>query len=165
MYLTKPVKSEVLVATLARLIEEHDVVPLTLSGEARADRESDRPAARVLDMEVLADLERVCKNMKELGDVIKLFETEADTMILRIDKAAGENRPARLFEVAQALKGIAANVGAVQMVEVCDRILALSPREADASTAMALTEELHAAYALSRNALYALVYPPESASR
>ena len=31
--------------------------------------------------------------------------------------------------------------------------------------ALALTQELHAAYALSRDALYALVYPSESARR
>jgi two-component system, sensor histidine kinase RpfC len=165
VYLTKPVKSDVLVATLERLIEQYDVVPLTLSGEVRAAQESDHNPPRVLDMDVLADLEQVCKDTKELSDVIKLFETEADTMILRIDKAACENRCGRLLELAQALKGIAANVGAVQMVRVCDQILALSPQETDATTAVALTGELRDVYAISRNALYALVYPSESLRR
>ncbi len=163
VYLTKPVKSDVLVATLERLIEEHDVVPLTLSGEERAGQGDRAPI--VLDMEVLADLEQICQDMKAFSDVIKSFETEADSMILRIDKAACGNRYERLAEIAQALKGIAANVGAVQMVQACDRILALSPLATDPMTAAALAEELRDAYAISRNALYALVYPAESSRR
>ena len=163
VYLTKPVKSDVLVATLARLIQEHDVVPLTLSGEERIDQGRRSPI--VLDMDVLADLEQICKDMKELGDVIKSFETEADSMIVRIDKAACINRYGQLSEIAQALKGIAANVGAVQLVAACDRILMLSPQEADASTAAALAEELRDIYAVSRDALYKLIYPSESSRR
>ena len=162
VYLVKPVKSDVLVATLERLIEEHDVVPLTLSGEEGEG--DDKDTLKVLDMDVLVDLEQICKNMKELGDVIKLFETEADSMILRIDKAACGNRYGKLAEIAQALKGIAANVGAIQLVKACDRILALSPQETDTATAAILAEELRDIYAISRNALYELIYPSESSN-
>jgi HPt (histidine-containing phosphotransfer) domain-containing protein len=152
----------VLIATLERLIEEHDVVPLTLEGEARARRLSDAP--KVLDMEVLMDLERICKNTKAFSDVIKSFETEADTLSVRIDKAASGEQHATLAELTQAMKGLAANVGAVQMVQVCDRILTLSPQEAEAVNAAALAGELRASYAVSRNALYELVYPSASSN-
>jgi two-component system sensor histidine kinase RpfC len=162
VYLTKPIGSDVLIATLERLIEEHDVVPLTLEGEARARRLSDAP--KVLDMEVLMDLERICKNTKAFSDVIKSFETEADTLSVRIDKAASGEQHATLAELTQAMKGLAANVGAVQMVQVCDRILTLSPQEAEAVNAAALTGELRAIYAVSRNALYELVYPSASSN-
>ena len=126
-------------------------------------RVSDAP--KVLDMDVLIDLERICKNTKAFSDVIKSFETEADTLIVRIDKAASGEQHVTLSELTQAMKGLAANVGAVQMVQVCDRILTLSPLETDPTTAAALAEELRDAYALSRNALYALVYPAESSRR
>ena len=160
IYLTKPVKSDVLVATIARLIQEHDVVSLTLSGEEGIGQGRKSPI--VLDMDVLADLELICKDMKELSDVIKSFETEADSMILRIEKAVCTNRYVQLSESAQALKGIAANVGAVQLVEACDRILNLSPRETGVATTAVLVQALRDIYIISRDALYKLIYPSES---
>ena len=152
VYLTKPVRSDVLVATLARLIGEQDVVPLTLNSEDTAGS----AASKILDLDVLADLEQICKDAKEFTDVITSFETEADTLMVRIDKAVNAQCYETLAEIVQAMKGIAANVGAVQMVQVCDRLLGLAPLTADAR-ATALAEELREVYLTSRNALYELI--------
>ena len=158
IYLTKPVRSDVLVATLERLIGEQDVVSLILNNENTADPSN--TVSRVLDMDVLADLERICKDTKELTDVVKSFETEADTLMVRIDKAVNSKHHETLAEFVQAMKGIAANLGAVQVVAVCDRMLDLSPLEASAM-ADALAGELREAYFSSRDALYELIGSPQ----
>lgn len=157
-YLTKPTQSNMLLSTLARLIEEQDVVPIVLQDEDTA--QADKPPPQVLDMEVLADLERICKNSKELISVVKAFETEADTLMVRITKAVSAQRHKALIDAAQAMKGIAANVGAIRMVQICDRMLALAPQEADVQAA-ALVEELREAYLVSRNALHEIIGLPQ----
>ena len=126
------------------------MVPLTLTRDDSADRSNAAP--QILDLDVLADLEQICKDAKEFTDVIKSFETEADTLMVRIDKAVNAQCYETLAEIVQAMKGIAANVGAVQMVRVCDGLLGLAPLMADARAAV-LAEELRRVYGRSCEAL------------
>ena len=128
------------------------MVPLTLNSEDTAGS----AAPKILDLDVLADLEQICKDVKEFTDVIKSFETEADTLMVRIDKAVNAQCYETLAEIVQAMKGIAANVGAVQMVRVCDDLLGLAPLMADARAA-ALAEKLREVYLTRRNALSELI--------
>ena len=76
--------------------------------------------------------------------------------MVRIDKAVTTQHHETLSEIVQAMKGIAANVGAVQMMAICDRMLGLSSREASAR-AGDLAGDLRRAYARSCDALHELI--------
>jgi two-component system sensor histidine kinase RpfC len=117
-FLTKPAKSEVLLSTLERLIHDNEVRVLTPMLRPAAPERSDNRAP-VLDLTVLAELDRLCRDPKKLTDVVTTFESEAVSLLDGIATAVGARDHSAYAEWVHALKGNAANVGAVKLVDAC----------------------------------------------
>ena len=116
-FLTKPAKSEVLLSTLERVIHDREVrVISTIASFTDAAREEDTP---VLDLAILAELDRLCRDPEKLTDVIKTFGAEGWALIGQIANTISARDHSACAEWLHALKGNAANVGAVRLVAAC----------------------------------------------
>jgi HPt (histidine-containing phosphotransfer) domain-containing protein len=75
----------------------------------------------VLDVSVLAELDRLSRDPARLMAVIETFETEGEALLARIaETVAARNHPA-FAEGLHALKGNAVNVGAMRLAAACQR--------------------------------------------
>lgn len=161
-FLTKPAKSEVLLATLERLIHDSEVrVISSVGSHADPAKEQDVP---VLDLAVLAELDRLCRDPKQLAHVIDTFEAEGVTLLGRIANAVGTNDHSGYVEWVHALKGNAANVGAVQLVAVCRRAETIDII-AFRRDGAAVLHEMHEYFDTGRLALRELVLPAATPGR
>ena len=116
-FLTKPAKSEVLLSTLERVMHDREVrVISTIASFAAAERPEDTP---VLDLTILAELDRLCRDPEKLADVIKTFGSEGWALMGQIANAINTRNHTACAEWLHALKGNAANVGAVRLVAAC----------------------------------------------
>ena len=153
-FLTKPVTAEKLLSTLGRLIHERQVHNLPLPADSVDDEpaESESPT---LDISVLAELDRLCRDPSRFMAVIETFETECDALLVRIAETISARNHSAFTEWVHALKGNAMNVGAMQLASACQRIEAagvLDFRQRGTERVRELSEQLAAA----RQALRAL---------
>lgn len=155
-FLTKPAKSDVLLATLERLIHDSEVrVISSIHSHADSEKEQDVP---VLDLSVLAELDRLCRDPKKLAHVIDTFEAEGVALLGRIASSIGARDHSGYVEWIHALKGNAANVGAVQLVAACrkaETIDIIAFRRDGA----AILHEMHECFDAGRLALRELIQP------
>ena len=157
-FLTKPAKSEILLSTLERVIHDREVrVISNISSFADAERVEDTP---VLDLAILAELDRLCRDPEKLADVIKSFGTEGWALISQIARSISARDHSACAEWLHALKGNAANVGAVRLVAAC--------RQAESMGVIAfrregpnLLQNIHAQFDAALLALQELI-PPAS---
>ena len=159
-FLTKPVSADALFSMLDRLIQESDMHVLGPAASGLPDSAPDNGEDKVLDVSVLAELDRLWRDPVRLASIVDAFETEGETLLTRIAEAvAARNHPA-FAEWVHALKGNAANVGAVQLMQACWRVEALGVLEFRRAGAD-LTRELRERFVLARQALRELA-PPAS---
>jgi two-component system, sensor histidine kinase RpfC len=151
---TKPVKAETLLATLERLIHERQVRRLSAQAPA-ADDAAAEAKTPVVDVSVLAELDRLSRDPSSLRTVIETFETEGETLLARIAETVVARNHAAFTEWVHALKSNAMNVGAMQLVAACQQAETagvLDFRQHGMERVRALSEQLVAA----RQALRAL---------
>jgi two-component system sensor histidine kinase RpfC len=119
-FLTKPVTSETLLSTLERLILDNQVrkLPVQTASADDAPAEIETP---VLDVSVLAELDRLCRDPSRFLAVIETFETEGETLLARIAETVATRNHSAFTEWVHALKGNATNVGAMQLAAACQR--------------------------------------------
>ena len=161
-FLTKPVKSEVLLATLERLIHDSEVRVLSSTPmHANSEKEQEVP---VLDLSVLAELDRLCKDAEKLAYVIDTFESEGVALLGRIANAIGARDHSEYVECIHALKGNAANVGAVQLVAACRQAETFDIIKFRREGTAAL-HEMHECFAAGREALRELIQPATNPGR
>jgi two-component system sensor histidine kinase RpfC len=152
-FLTKPVTAETLLSTLERLIHERDV--RALPGEA-AELAEPAGEGAVLDVSVLAELDRLCRDPARLAAVIEAFDAEAEGLLARMAEAVvARNYPA-FAEWVHALKGNAANVGAARLAAACRRTEAAGVLEFRRDGA-GQVRELRARFTEARQALHEFV--------
>lgn len=157
-FLTKPAKSEILLSTLERVIHDREVrVISNISSFADAEKREDTP---VLDLAILAELDRLCRDPEKLADVIKSFGSEGWALISQIARCISAHDHTACAEWLHALKGNAANVGAVRLVAAC--------RQAESMGIIAfrregpsLLQNIHAQFDAALLALQELI-PPAS---
>ena len=128
-FLTKPVSAETLLSMLDRLIQESDVQTLSAREENSLDTEPDADDDQVLDVSVLAELDRLCRDPARLAAVVEAFETEGEALLTQIADAVGARNHPAFAEAVHGLKGNAANVGAVQLLRACRRVEGLGMLE------------------------------------
>jgi two-component system sensor histidine kinase RpfC len=153
-FLTKPVTAETLLSTLERLIHERQVRNLPEQANSADDTpvEIENPA---LDVSVLAELDRLCRDPARFVAVIETFETEGETILARMAETVAARNHAAFSEWVHALKGNAMNVGAMRLAATCQRAEAagvLDFRQHGAERVREIGEQLVAA----RQALRAL---------
>lgn len=156
-FLTKPAKSDVLLATLERLINDSEVRVLSSSHPSAADREAEQDIP-VLDLTVLAELDRLCRDPKKLAHVVDTFESEGVALLGRIASAIGARDHAGYVEWVHALKGNAANVGAIQLVAACRKAETID-LVAFRRDGAAVLHGMHESFDSSRLALRELMQP------
>lgn len=161
-FLTKPVKSEILLATLERLIHDSEVRVLSsVPMHTNSEKEEEVP---VLDLSVLAELDRLCHDAKKLAYVIDTFESEGIALLGRIANAIGARDHSGYIECVHALKGNAANVGAVQLVTACRKAETFDIIKFRREGA-AILHEMHECFDAGRGALRELIQPATNPGR
>ena len=157
-FLTKPVSADALFSMLDRLIQESDVHVLGPAPSGVSDTSPNTEDDKVLDISVLAELDRLWRDPVRLAAVVEAFEAEGESLLARVAEAvATRNHPA-FAEWVHALKGNAANVGAVQLMQACRRVEALGVLEFRREGA-GLVRELRERFVLARQALRELTLP------
>lgn len=155
-YLSKPVTTAQLLTEVKRLLDDTEVEIVSWDALVRARRGEPQESLReVLDVSVLAELDRIYSNPQELDLLTREYAREADKIIFRIEGCCRERKHSAFCDAVHALKSSAANVGAVRLVDVC--------RKAEAATVVdflrdrdVLLGSLKAAFAESVNALQKL---------
>jgi two-component system sensor histidine kinase RpfC len=118
-FLTKPVSAEILLSTLDQLIREREVRSLPIAIDSARRLQDESP---VLDMSILAELDRVCRDPARLAAVVSTFESEGEALLIRLAEAQRERDYPAFAEWVHAMKGNAANIGARKLVVTCHRI-------------------------------------------
>ena len=122
-YLAKPVTSAELLTEVKRLLD-NTIVEVVDWGDIVNKRKGIDPRAtesdvRVLDVSVLAELDRIYTNPVELLALTEAYESEAKKTLAAIAKACKARNHPGFCDAVHALKSSASNVGAIQLVNVC----------------------------------------------
>jgi HPt (histidine-containing phosphotransfer) domain-containing protein len=101
-----------------RLLDETVVEVLPLKDARRVAR-SNEPDNEVIDVSVLAELDRIYRDPDELRTLVLAYEQEGQDVLRRLAAACNTRNHAAFCEIVHALKSNAANVGARQLMENC----------------------------------------------
>lgn len=113
-YLAKPVSVESLKDTLQQL--------LTASSEDDRDVDGAAPELPTIDWTVLAEIEGLYSSEAELSRVLTVFSRDAESQVASIEAAARDRSQTGVYMAAQALKSLAAGLGARRLSDVARRI-------------------------------------------
>jgi CheY-like chemotaxis protein/HPt (histidine-containing phosphotransfer) domain-containing protein len=121
-FMPKPLRASLLLDAIERHLA--DVERPAPPAPARAD---DRPALQVvdtppLDPTVLADLARLSKDPTFVERLLRGFKSDTERLLRELGDALGARRYEAAKDAAHALKGGAASVGAMQLVQIATRI-------------------------------------------
>lgn len=117
-YLTKPTTASAVLGTIKRLLDESTIYNLD------ANRH-DAPAAQdvpLLDTAVLTELDRLYNDPDGMRQVLDTFESEGRRLLDKLATATTNGNHAIFCDLAHALKGNGANVGACRLAQACDEV-------------------------------------------
>ena len=119
-YLAKPVTVVQLLGEVKRLLNMHkvEVVPFGAKATSTESIEDDE----VLDVSVLAELDRLCHDPRELMSWIFQYEREGHSLLEQIGSAGRSRNHEAYCDAVHALKSTAANVGARKLMAACQRV-------------------------------------------
>lgn len=157
-FLSKPVTAADLLAAVDGFVRESQVSVLAPPAASEETDQTKKPR-EVLDVSVLAELDRLYHDPAEMARVIAEYEREGRDLLEQIEQACDARNHAAFCDHVHALKGNAANVGANVLIEVCHQAeaggvviflrergdLLQQMREAFDDTLAALRELLHPA--------------------
>jgi two-component system sensor histidine kinase RpfC len=156
-YLAKPVTTADLLNEVERLIREPEIA--TLSPAARSVDNDTAKNEMVLQIDVLAELDRLYQNPRGLAQVIEGYHHEGKDLLEKIEQECRANNHAAFSEWIRALKSNAANMGAIKLIRACNEIETIGPIEFRRENLQllarlkdAFTESLHALHELVRDA-------------
>jgi two-component system, sensor histidine kinase and response regulator len=149
-YLSKPIKPEALAAMLEKWLGKQTVSP----NQFAADTDGAKNLANALDVNLLAKLRKAIggKSKDFMANLFDLFITDAQPRIEALQEAIARNDAAALREMAHALKGSCANLGATRMSGLCE-ILEEKGVANSLEGASAFVEHLEEEFALVKQAL------------
>ncbi|MFV1993461.1 MAG: ATP-binding protein, partial [Acidiferrobacterales bacterium] len=123
-YLAKPVKSKHLLDEVKHLLDQHQVEVIPIRPQlADVNKKPERDV--IIDISVLAELDRIYHNPNELSQLIKGYTTEGKDILLSIEAACKNHNHANFCDTVHALKSNAANVGAITLMAVCSDVGAI----------------------------------------
>lgn len=133
-YLAKPVRAADLLGEIERLLHESEVETIQpFPARANDARPAVEPAPELVDTSVLAELDRLYRDPRELARMIAEYEREGRELLDRIAQACFTRNHAAYCDAVHAFKGNAANVGASRLIRHC--------REAEAAGIAAFLRE------------------------
>lgn len=117
-YLAKPVTARELLSEVKRLLDDTTVEVLSITEARRTTRRVD-PVNDIIDVAVLAELDRIYRDPQELDVLVQAYEHEGREVLKRLAAACNARNHAAYCDIVHALKSNAANVGARQLMEAC----------------------------------------------
>lgn len=121
-YLAKPVTARQLLSEVKRLLDDTEIEVLPKAKDPRGAADANNGAQNaedVLDLSVLAELDRIYSDQRELGLLVEEYEREGRELIERIAATCRTRNHAAYCDAVHALKSNAANVGARRLMDVC----------------------------------------------
>jgi two-component system sensor histidine kinase RpfC len=120
-YLTKPVTAADLLNEVERLIMDSqvEVLPHRLRQDHGIDEAAKTSGPNILDTGVLAELDRLYHNPRELTSLVAEYEREGRVLVDRIARACATRNHSAFCDGVHALKSNAANIGAMKLMQAC----------------------------------------------
>ncbi len=120
-YLTKPVTAADLLNEVERLIKDTqvEVLPSSMLQGSGVDEAAKASDPNILDTGVLAELDRLYHNPRELTNLIAEYEREGRVLLDKIARACTTRNHSAFCDGVNALNSNAANVGAMKLMQVC----------------------------------------------
>ncbi len=123
-FLTKPVKATQLLETIDRIAEKREpsppiTIPTLLATQQAADTEI---SDETFDPGKLRELEELSGDIRFIADIVKVFAQDGAELLGKMDQAHRQDQFQALRDVAHALKGSAANLGAIRLFDLSKRI-------------------------------------------
>ena len=151
-YLAKPVKSKHLLDEVKHLLDQHQVEVIPIKPKLADVNDKQLEKDVIIDISVLAELDRIYHNPNELSQLIKEYTREGKDILLNIEAACKNHNHANFCDTVHALKSNAANVGAIALMAVCSDVGAIGIVEFSQYRNSYL-EELREAFSVSLTAL------------
>lgn len=120
-YLSKPVSAAELLGEVERLIHDKQVEQLHFAGREDEANEQVAKEPPVLDIGVLAELDRLYNDPREIARTIAEYEREGNHFIDCVAKTCAARNHAAFCDAVHTLKGNAGNVGAIRLMDICRR--------------------------------------------
>jgi len=121
-FLSKPIQSDTLLATLARLTANAvPAVPFAAPAPVVASVPAAPASGALLDFATLEQVDRFSQDREFVNGLISDFLAEAASQIGQIEAALVQQRPAESKRIAHALKGGALSVGAIALCTLCQQ--------------------------------------------
>jgi two-component system sensor histidine kinase RpfC len=117
-YLTKPATASALISTIRKLLDDTEVHELKFS-ETVPLTTRDTP---ILDTQLIAELDRLYSDPNEVDRLLDTFEQEGRRLLDGLKMAIAAKNHARVYDVIHALKGNAANIGALRLAQACQEV-------------------------------------------
>ncbi len=155
-YLAKPVKSKHLLDEVKHLLDQHQVEVIPIRPQLTDVGNKQQEQDVIIDISVLAELDRIYHNPNELSQLIKGYTTEGKDILLTIETACKNHNHANFCDTVHALKSNAANVGAIKLMAVCSDVGAIGIVEFSQYRDSYL-EELREAFSVSLKALAKII--------
>lgn len=118
-YLSKPVTAADLLAEVERLLQDSQVE--ALAPRVAAVGAAAASVGEVLDLSVLAELDRLYGDPREMAQVVSQYEHEGRDLLGKIAQACDSRSHPAFCDAVHALKGNAANIGGSRLMEVCQK--------------------------------------------
>lgn len=122
-YLAKPVTARQLLTEVKRLLDDTEIEVLPWDrgrrGASAPAETATLPLAEVLDLSVLAELDRIYWDPKELALLVQEYERESRELLDRVATACWSRNHSLFCDAVHALKSNASNVGARRLMEAC----------------------------------------------
>lgn len=116
-FLTKPVSARLLVATVEKLLADNEADTLRRSS---AQRSPDNGPARIIDTDVIRELQSVCGSPEEFSELVSAFTQEGVALLERFVKAIESGDLKVGTDSALALRASAVNFGGLALADSCE---------------------------------------------
>lgn len=110
-YLAKPATAAALLNEVERLLQQESVTPL--------EAPETLDLLPVVDESTLRELDRIYHDPAELSALLSTYETESEAILAEIARACTARNHPLFCDRLHALKGNAANVGALKLMSLC----------------------------------------------
>jgi len=155
-YLSKPVKAAQFLDEVRHLLDQHQVEVIPIAPRLAELSEPQEQQDEVIDISVLAELDRIYHDPSELTQLVEDYSKEGKAILESIKHSCEQHKHAEFCETVHALKSNAANVGAIALMNVCSDVGAISIVEFSQYRNSYL-EELRVAFSTSLSALEKIV--------
>ena len=115
-YLTKPATAADVLSTIRKVLDDTEVHELRISAGRNTEPAADVP---LLNTEVIADLDRLYADTGDMKSLLETFEGDCRRLLHELKGAMEAKDQVRFRDLVHALKGNAANIGALRLVQLC----------------------------------------------